>query len=87
MAKISVLDSTIKSPIDELAKNIECQVLKMLHNSTLGKIVGVYIDGGLTMFRSQSEFMAKKKKTSNGVRFHYVIHQKALSSRTFLIAM
>ena len=30
MAKISLLDSTINTPIDELAKNIMCQVLKKL---------------------------------------------------------
>ena len=30
MAKISLLDSMIKSAIDELAKDIECQILKKL---------------------------------------------------------
>ena len=30
IAKILLSDSTIKTPIDELAKDIECQVLKKL---------------------------------------------------------
>ena len=33
MAKISLSDSSIKSSIDELAKDIECQVLKKLQAS------------------------------------------------------
>ena len=54
MAKISVLNSAIKLLIDELSKDIEYKFSKMLHNSTLGKIVSVCIDGGLTMFESSS---------------------------------
>ena len=35
MAKISLSDSTIKTPRDELAKNIECQILKKFQASLL----------------------------------------------------
>ena len=33
MAKISLSDCTIKTPVDELAKDAECQVLKKLQPS------------------------------------------------------
>ena len=78
----------IESPIDKLAKDIECQVLKNASQEyTLGKIVGVCIDGR-KMFDSPSEFIAKiKKKTPNAVGSHCVFHRQALSSKTSLIAM
>ena len=40
------------------------------------------------MFGSQNEFIAKiKEKTTNAMRSHCLIHQKALGSRTLLIAI
>ena len=58
----------------------------MLPNSTLEKIVDVCNDGCLTMFRSQSKFIAKGD-ISNAVGFHCVIHREALSFRILPIAM
>ena len=55
--------------------------------TTAKKIVGVYIDGGQTMFGSRSEFIAKIKKTCNGIRSHCVIHRETLSSSILPTAM
>ena len=56
MAKILVLDSTIKSPNNELAKDVECQVLKNASQYCLGK----------NLFGSRSEFVIKGENLQCG---------------------
>ena len=52
--------------------------------ATLEKIVGVHLDGSLTIFGSESEFIAKiKKKTFNVISSHCVTHREALSFTNF----
>ena len=55
----------------------------------LGKnFSGVCINGGVTVFGSRSEFIAKiKEKNPNTVGSYCMIYQEALSSRTLPIAM
>ena len=55
-------------------------LLQQLNRLPWKKSVGVYIDGNLTIFGSQNEFIAKmKNKTFNKVRSHCMTHQEALS--------
>ena len=61
MAKISLFDSTLKTYIDEIAENIELQIL---------------------------EFVARiKKRSSNAVGTHCVIHREFLASRNLPATM
>ena len=55
------------------------RLFQQLNRLLWKKFVGVYIDNSRTIFESHSKFIAKIKKTLNGVRSHCVTHRETLS--------
>ena len=99
LAKISLSDSTIKTRIDELANDIECQVLQKIHASPYFAIqcdettdvvqlsqlmVYVRFVGSATI---EEEMLFCKSENPDAVGTHCVVHREALASKTLPAAM
>ena len=99
LAKISLSDSTIKTRIDELANDIECQVLQKIHASPYFAIqcdettdvaqlsqlmVYARFVGSATI---EEEMLFCKSENPDAVGTHCLVHREALASKTLPAAM
>ena len=99
LAKISLSDSTIKTRIDELENDIECQVLQKIHASPYFAIqcdkttdvaqlsqlmVYVRFVGSATI---EEEMLFCKSENPYAVGTHCVVHREALASKILPAAM